>query len=490
MRCLEIEKLNEYKDSEISFLIVPLALIISVTSYIITRSNCSNYIKLTATVISIISLFIYTYENFKDAKYFNLKILFKANIISLFIFSLHLIIWSFLYDYLSRNYIIAYFNSHSWLGIVIYSAAVISFIVAPIIFVSIIFSIQQDIKSKIIAKLNIKYDISISALNKEIKNITSDIYSKELNTCKRDITNNKVLYFDLNEKIDKIQEFNEDFTTIMSNTLKEDIDLALNSIDKLNSNNIIKDTILPSILENYKSNLFEISNYINNRYSYINNQFKSAVIGIEGENLVNQHINMHHNIINLYDVNLKFNSKQIQCDNILITKKGIFVLEVKNYGTNSNYSLFIDKDGRWLKKTGDNFSKLSNATEQNNRHVAILDDAINSTLGNTLDDFIEAKNIVVIANDTINICNNSNNQIVLRPSEIYPYLQSIDKTVFTEDQINKIKNIILSNVVKAPKYPMYDVFSELDDTIVNIRLYVDNISKSLALCSNLINNRK
>lgn len=490
MKCLEIEKLNEYKDSEISFLIVPLALIISVTSYIITRSNCSNYIKLTATVISIISLFIYTYENFKDTKYFNLKVLFKANIISLFIFSLHLIIWSFLYDCLSRNYIIAYFNSHSWLGIVIYSAAVISFIVAPIIFVSIVFSIQQDIKSKIIAKLNIKYDISISALNKEIKNITSDIYSKELNTCKRDITNNKVLYFDLNEKIDKIQEFNEDFTTIMSNTLKEDIDLAINSIDRLNSNNIIKDTILPSILENYKSNLFEISNYINNRYSYINNQFKSAVIGREGENLVNQHINMHHNIINLYDVNLKFNSKQIQCDNILITKKGIFVLEVKNYGTNSNYSLFIDKDGRWLKKTRDNFSKLSNATEQNNRHVAILDDAINSTLGNTLDDFIEAKNIVVIANDTINICNNSNNQIVLRPSEIYPYLQSIDKTVFTEDQINKIKNIILSNMVKAPKYPMYDVFSELDDTIVNIRLYVDNISKSLALCSNLINNRK
>lgn len=134
MICLEIEKLNESKDSEISFLIVPLALIISITSYIITRSNCSTYIKLTAAFISIISLFIYTYENFKDTKYFNLKILFKANIISLFIFSLHLITWRFLYDCFSRNYIITYFNSHSWLGIVIYSSAVISFIIAPIYF--------------------------------------------------------------------------------------------------------------------------------------------------------------------------------------------------------------------------------------------------------------------------------------------------------------------------------------------------------------------
>lgn len=502
MRYLEIENLNEYKDASMSFFIIPFVIIICITNYIITRSSCSLSTKLSAIIISVISLIIYTYFNFKDTKYFNKSILFRANIISLIILILHFTIWRFLYDLLSMNYVIFYFNSHSWLGIVIYSLAVISFLLAPILLVSIIFALQQDIKLKEVEKINSKNLINVSKLNQDISNFIFNIdpsTRSSFNVADRVCMDNlnfesidsKKLYLNLDEKIEKINEFTEDFTCIIKNNLDSDLISVINDIDKISSNNIIGNTVLPSILKNHKTKLLEIRRYFDSRFNYINKEYSSAVIGLKGEKLVNSHIDIHKNIINLSNINLKSDSgQQIQCDNILITTKGIFILEVKNYGTSNNYSLCIDRDGRWLRKFGEELEPLSNAIEQNNRHVAILNEIINDSLGNTLDNFIDSKNVVVIANNTIDIYNNSSNQIVLRPSEIYPYLQSINKEIFTEEQINKIKDIIISHIVKPKKYPVYDVFSELDDNIIKIRLYVDKISNSLSLCNNLINNIK
>ena len=78
-------------------------------------------------------------------------------------------------------------------------------------------------------------------------------------------------------------------------------------------------------------------NYFNQRFNYIDNDYKGCKVGIEGEERVNRTLSIHKNIINLSNILLEIldNNNEIHSienDNILLTRNGIFVLEVKNFG--------------------------------------------------------------------------------------------------------------------------------------------------------------
>ena len=214
--------------------------------------------------------------------------------------------------------------------------------------------------------------------------------------------------------------------------------------------------------------------------SYIDSDYKGCKVGIEGENRVNQELSLYNNIINLSNIRLEVldNNNTIQSienDNILLTKNGIFVLEIKNFGEIGNYDIIIEKDGRWLRKNKYNgeTTVIKNVTKQNNRHIAFLNKFINEGINRSFDDYIEVEGIVVIANEKITIENYNNNQNIFRDSELYSYIKS-QEVKFKIDELEKIRDLILSKNLPPKRYPIFDYSGEIIENIKMLEAYLND----------------
>ncbi len=237
---------------------------------------------------------------------------------------------------------------------------------------------------------------------------------------------------------------------------------------------------LSTLIDSTESKINSFDKYIKTRQSYINLDYKSCKAGIEGENRVNEELSLYNNIINLSNIRLEVadnnNTLQsIENDNILLTKNGIFVLEVKNFGEIGNYDIIIEKDGRWLRKNryNEEVSVFKNVTKQNNRHLAFLNKFINDNTNRSFDDYIEAEGIVVIANEKVTIENYNTNQNIFRDSELYSYITS-QKPKFKEEELKQIRDLILSNNLTPKKYPIFDYSSEIVENIKNLERYLND----------------
>lgn len=212
----------------------------------------------------------------------------------------------------------------------------------------------------------------------------------------------------------------------------------------------------------------EFIHYVNSRTAYINQNYLSVKTGLDGEDIVNKELSMYDNIYKLPNIRLEVpdnegNLQSIENDNILISKYGIFVLEVKNFGINSNYDIVIERDGRWLKyyRNTRRYETLKNVSSQNNRHIAFLNKYINNALNRNIDNYIEADSLIVIANEKVGITNNTLNQHVVRTSEIYPYVKNSNKVTLTLAEMNEIRDILLKGNLGAKKYPIYNYKDEI-----------------------------
>lgn len=207
--------------------------------------------------------------------------------------------------------------------------------------------------------------------------------------------------------------------------------------------------------------LSSFENLTNSRIKYIKDSAFSSSLGLDGERIVNNKLNIHSNLINLKNIRLKDDlDRTCQCDNIVISKRGIFILEVKNYASSGQYSLKIDSTGRWTIKKGQNIEVISSPVEQNNIHIAIL----NRILNNILNKDISAHGIVVIANDAVNIINESKD-IIVRPSSIYNILDNeFENAMLSEADIQYISFFISSLQLEEKKYPVFSIEKEFDET--------------------------
>lgn len=171
------------------------------------------------------------------------------------------------------------------------------------------------------------------------------------------------------------------------------------------------------------------------RFNYYIEQYNSAIRGKNGELYVNSHLDLYDNFYNLSNVRLEIEDtlgekQSIENDNIVISKYGVYILEVKNYSPDGKYEIIIERDGKWVKKYKNGTTvSMKNATEQNNRHIIYLNKLINSTLHRKMDNYIEIEGIVIIANDTVNIHNNSENEKIFRLAEFYPFLKNQNVTL-------------------------------------------------------------
>lgn len=254
-------------------------------------------------------------------------------------------------------------------------------------------------------------------------------------------------------------------------------------------------SILKTDLKNLTDLNRDVKLYINNRLRYLKNSYSSAEKGYNGELRVEKELDKYKDyIINI--PNKCFNFKYIdfipedytmECDNILITQKGIFVIETKNNKEDSIYVdertgkirnkcvLHIESDGRWVykdeSKNSDWYKVLKKTpVEQNRDHVLKLQKIINHHLGYDRfnDNYIEIKGVIVMANNNLKIQNDLSDSIdVCRPDSIFETIMKYPKNpLFTEEMIERVKSIINSykeDIHKPVLYDFIDVNKELED---------------------------
>lgn len=273
----------------------------------------------------------------------------------------------------------------------------------------------------------------------------------------------------------------------LGSKLPEKMELFL---EKQKNNNLnIKNLINSEFIYDDVNEIFELrksfKNYLECRSKDIEELMKAANSGKEGEDIVNNYLKQYDvEFINLPNIRLEIDGNSIENDNILITRHGIFVIEVKNLSPEGKYSIEIEKDGRWLKHFSNNKQEIikMDATRQNDRHIAYLNKFINRELGRSLDNYIHAKGIVVIANDKIKIKNNSN-QHVYRFTEIYRHITE-KPVIFTQKEMEKIEKIILANNLQSKKFDLVDFIKEIDHNV----LYFDRKTRDIDV--NYLNNVK
>lgn len=201
-------------------------------------------------------------------------------------------------------------------------------------------------------------------------------------------------------------------------------------------------------------------------YDYMDKETKIIGAGINGEQRVNDELEMHDYIWKYFsNVRFELDGQSAESDNIIISKQGIFTVEVKNYSPNGNYGIWITKDGQWLKEyPNGHLEQMNNVTSQMNRHIAIKQKLINKQwfkyYGENHTQFL-LKPIFVIANDTIRITNDSDLPI-MRISQIYHYIMKHPE-VFTNEEVDTLSNIIKDNMLPLKKY--------------ELNLYADNLEQ-------------
>ncbi len=243
-----------------------------------------------------------------------------------------------------------------------------------------------------------------------------------------------------------------------------------------------------AFVQNIENKSYEIYNLINRRKYICETDYNNIKNGRLGEEAVNRELNEYENIYNLPNIRLEEpdidgNMQSIENDNIIISRNGVFILEVKNFGLKGNYSIEIERDGRWIREYDKGKRDvMKSATAQNNRHIVYINKIINRVLGRGIENYIDAEGIVVISNDKVSITNHSENQRVVRSSEVYSYIKN-KEAMLSLEEMNKLKDYFIENNLQEQSFPIYDY---TDEIIKNVEIYNDEMTKIEKILDNML----
>lgn len=316
----------------------------------------------------------------------------------------------------------------------------------------------EDIYDEYLIKEDVFYKYRLNEEQTKIKRETIKDENKIY------LTNNDALiyYKELNSKILRMEEYilnNNEFLR-----LKKYLSLSkMKFSDYELSNNI-------SILKSFKildDILESINKLIKDRKRLIETEFNRLYSGYTGEHIVNQYLNLNKDkYINLNNIRLKVDEGTIENDNIILSNKGIFIVEVKNWGSSGKYDIEISKEGKWYKldKHSKEYQEYEKSPfEQNKLHIEGLEKLINNKLNKQSDDYIKVKGLVVMSNNIVNIKNQSDEE-VYRVSQINDYINSFTETL-NDEELTKIKDIILSEKLEDAKQPYNNYKEEIEHNI-------------------------
>lgn len=140
-----------------------------------------------------------------------------------------------------------------------------------------------------------------------------------------------------------------------------------------------------------------------------------------------------------------------ETDAYIITSKGIFVCEVKNYGKEGQ-TLAVRSDDKWFmleSDTGRLIGTKMSATEQNQRHCRATKAFFEKHFGNVNIPIIP---VVVIANDGVEINNQSTNPVIYA-KDIEQFIEQYEDCLSADMQQNIIK-AFEENKLEMVDYPV------------------------------------
>lgn len=192
-------------------------------------------------------------------------------------------------------------------------------------------------------------------------------------------------------------------------------------------------------------------------WEYASREIGVIGAGVKGERRVDEELRMYDELFtNLSGVRFEIEGQSVETDNLILSTRGIFSIEVKNFGSSGSYSVHITKDGQWLKVLKDGHSEpMADVMSQVNRHLALKQKVINQELKQRLGDNAPSlfmKPIIVIANDNVMIHNESDMPI-MRISQIYHHIMKQEETL-SNDLLRLIRDIVDERRLPLKKYPV------------------------------------
>lgn len=359
-----------------------------------------------------------------------------------------------------------------------------------------LYSVIQSKDSKAAYSISFDVDGKTSTFKKSKRFIKKCTNDEKVRLLEIQIDKLKRKYF-----VDELNTISKIFSDKIPRYRSEYIDEKNVYSNKYNFINLAKEQGELSIISQFESLSSDVKSYINSRIQYIENEYSSAKLGYDGEYIVNKEleryseefINIKNKVFNLSKIDFIKDDYTMECDNILITRYGIFVLEVKNKGVysiykdnkgraHSRYELLIEPEGRWVKIYNDGGKEVwePNPVVQNRDHIIKIRDIINNRLGYTQDDeeYVEVKGIVVIANENLDFTNKSLDSVV-RTKSIYSEITQKNERIYNKEQMMKFKEILESYSSSdhvATKYDLVDVFEEINDLDENITKFIENLN--------------
>ncbi len=207
-------------------------------------------------------------------------------------------------------------------------------------------------------------------------------------------------------------------------------------------------------------------NAANEWYGEFQKEYNIIKTGYEGERKVEAEIGQYEfQFKTLANIRLEVRGNSIENDLIVVSQYGVYVVEIKNYGSSGKYGLHIDKDGRWNKVMGNKREPISSPVEQNERHALYLEEFLNKNFKRNMDtnEYIKVKNIVVIANDEVDIENESGNTVI-RYNNLTNFIRKADIYISQED-VDSITEIIYKNALETKKYPIRNFYYKSGDLL-------------------------
>ncbi|MFP5528703.1 nuclease-related domain-containing protein [Peptococcus simiae] len=249
--------------------------------------------------------------------------------------------------------------------------------------------------------------------------------------CNRQLASSQKLFLNINETVNfngtDCPRLSVHFNKVLSSIF--DIHRGVN---KKCRTDIIK------YLRAFYNNLF--ANYED---VYIN--FKKEEKGMSGENSVIDALKPFSGMRFIDNLVLKSAdtlTKTTEIDIVLVNDKGIFVLEVKNYG-GQNKTLKIDPSGKWVlyDKNRKAVTDLTSPVPQMARQIL----AIKSLLKDNLleDKKIPIYSMVVLGNNSVDL-ENLSNSVIIRPSEITTEIFNKPDMLTNEEQ-ERVFNLFSKN---------------------------------------------
>lgn len=240
----------------------------------------------------------------------------------------------------------------------------------------------------------------------------------------------------------------------------------------------VKYTPIGDSFEEIKNFRNKISDYMVNIKDEYDKNKGIIMNGVQGEQAVEEILDLYDDEIK-YLKNVRLEDKiSVENDFIILSDKGIYSLEVKNFGKSGSYSLEISRDGQWKKIIDDKATPMKDVGTQVNNHIVFTEKIINKRLKEMgFSEKIEIEPIIVIANDNV-IIDNLSDLTIVRTSQIYPIIKKGTKK-YSKKLLNAIEEILKSEKKSIKEYDDVDYTKSISEFVDWCISQTDNYYKNL-----------